>query len=70
MKKIALTGNIGSGKSYVSNCIQQYGVFVLDMDEVARTIRKQKKNEILAKVTVVDEKETVDIVVEVAKNRV
>lgn len=69
MKKIALTGNIGSGKSYVSNCIKQYGVFVLDMDEVARTIRKQKKNEILAMFSLVDEKEIADIVFQDAQKR-
>lgn len=47
MKKIALTGNMGSGKSYVGHLIERFGVFVLDMDLVAKQVRMEKEDEIL-----------------------
>lgn len=46
MKKIALSGNIGCGKSYVANIIKSHGVFVLDCDKIAALLREQYKNEI------------------------
>ena len=47
MKKIAITGNMGSGKSYATRCIEKYGVFVLDMDEVAKDVRLQNTKTII-----------------------
>ncbi|NBK99208.1 MAG: dephospho-CoA kinase [Erysipelotrichia bacterium] len=47
MKKIALTGNMGSGKSYVGKIIAQCNVFVLDMDKVAKQVRKEQSEELL-----------------------
>lgn len=46
MKKIALSGNIGCGKSYVAKIIESHGVFVLDCDKIAAMLRKQYKVEI------------------------
>ncbi len=46
MKKIAVTGNIGCGKSYVMNLIKQYGYATLDMDEVARQVRYDMQKEL------------------------
>jgi len=39
MKKIALTGNIGCGKSYVSRHLAKQGVFVFDCDKIAFEVR-------------------------------
>lgn len=39
MKKVALSGNIGCGKSYVANIIKNYGVCVLDCDKIAAQVR-------------------------------
>lgn len=47
MKKIGLTGNMGSGKTFASQIMKQYGIAVLDMDAVARLIRTQEENAIL-----------------------
>lgn len=47
MKKIALTGNMGSGKSYVGHLIERFGVFVLDMDLVAKQVRLKNEDKIL-----------------------
>lgn len=47
MKKIALTGNMGSGKSYVGHLIARFGVFVLDIDEVAKQVREEQESEII-----------------------
>lgn len=40
MKKIAVTGIIGSGKSYVTNMIKMKGIVVLDLDDVAKHVRE------------------------------
>lgn len=49
MKKIVITGTIGSGKSYVSERLRkQYNVPVLDIDVAAKTVRDtQAKQQII-----------------------
>lgn len=47
MKRIALTGNMGSGKSYVGHLIEKFGVFVLDLDIVAKKVRMENEDKIL-----------------------
>jgi len=49
MKKIAITGTIGSGKSYVSNLIKKnYHFPILDVDVVAKQVRShQARNQII-----------------------
>ena len=49
MKKIVITGTIGSGKSYVSNILKTvYHLPVLDVDVVARDVRNhQAKDDII-----------------------
>lgn len=46
MKKIALTGNIGCGKSYVAKHLAQQGVFVFDCDIIAKDVRNAHIDEI------------------------
>lgn len=41
MKKIGLTGGIGSGKSYIAKAFTQLGVPVFDSDEVAKSLLAQ-----------------------------
>ena len=41
MKKIGLTGGIGSGKSYIAKAFTQLGVPVFDSDEVAKSLMTQ-----------------------------
>ncbi len=51
LKIIGLTGNSGSGKSYVANQLKEQGAFVLDADALARYIVEQGKpayNEIVS----------------------
>jgi len=43
MKKIGLTGGIGSGKSYISKAFAQLGVPVFDSDEVAKSLMIQDR---------------------------
>lgn len=62
MKKIALTGNMGTGKSYVSRCLQEQGIFVLDMDACANQIRKEHHEAIKAMFAVNEEKEIAHLV--------
>ena len=38
MLKVALTGGIGSGKSAVGEMLQELGAFVIDSDELARSV--------------------------------
>ena len=38
MKKVALTGNIGSGKSWVSQLFQRIGIPVFNSDEEAKRL--------------------------------
>jgi dephospho-CoA kinase len=40
MKRIGLTGGIGSGKSLVAKLFEAEGALILDADEIARTVRK------------------------------
>ena len=40
MMKIAITGGIGSGKSYVCRRLQQYGIPVYDCDEAAKRLMR------------------------------
>lgn len=42
MKKIGLTGTIGSGKSYVGAILSKLGIPVLDLDAVAKEVRNTK----------------------------
>lgn len=39
MKKVAITGAIGSGKSYVGNLLRSANYKVLDLDDVAKQVR-------------------------------
>ena len=57
MKKIALTGNIGCGKSYVAKIMQSYGVCVFDCDKIAMEVRNQNL-ETLSKMFHIDAKDT------------
>ena len=41
MKKVGLTGGIGSGKSTVSAYIEKKGIPVIDADKIAREIVKK-----------------------------
>lgn len=43
MMKIAITGGIGSGKSYVCRRLQQYGIPVYDCDEAAKRLMRTDK---------------------------
>lgn len=42
MKKVALTGNIGSGKSWVSQLFQRIGIPVFNSDEEAKRLYERK----------------------------
>ncbi len=46
MTKIAITGTMGTGKSYVRKKLQQCGFFCLDCDEIAKEVRNQMQDEI------------------------
>ena len=48
MKKIGLTGGIGSGKSYVAEILRHLGVPVFNSDDVAREIQTSDKEVIAA----------------------
>jgi dephospho-CoA kinase len=48
MKKIGLTGGIGSGKSYVAEIFHHLGVPVFNSDDVARDLQTNNKNLIAA----------------------
>lgn len=54
MKKVALTGNMGTGKSYTSRCLQEQGIFVLDMDACAKEVREAYQEELYALFSVND----------------
>ena len=56
MKKIALTGNMGTGKSFVLNCIKEYGVFVMNVDVLAKEVRQDHLDEIRKQFQCSDEK--------------
>ena len=64
MKKIALTGNIGCGKSYVAKHLAKQGVFVFDCDVIAKEIRTKYQNEIagMFSVDVSDTKALADLI--------
>ena len=38
MKRIAITGGIGSGKSYVCQLLQQQGITIYDCDTAAKRL--------------------------------
>jgi dephospho-CoA kinase len=40
MKRIGLTGGMGSGKSTIAKLFQSAGALILDADEIARSVRK------------------------------
>lgn len=45
---VALTGNIGSGKSTVCSFLKMYGFEVIDADAIAKTILEGSKEELIA----------------------
>lgn len=47
MIKIALTGNIASGKSTVQNYLKNKGFNVIDTDEIAKNLRSLKQSDII-----------------------
>jgi dephospho-CoA kinase len=47
MKRIAITGNAGSGKSTVASFFKKWGAEVIDADEVAHRVLSYKKREIV-----------------------
>ncbi len=47
MKKIAISGNIGTGKSHVCKKLRERGFFCIDCDEIAKRVRIEKHDEIL-----------------------
>jgi len=38
LRKIAITGNLASGKSTVSHILQEYGAYVVDADEIVHSL--------------------------------
>ncbi len=42
MKKIGLTGSIGTGKSTVANIFRELGAYVIDADEIVHNLWKRK----------------------------
>ena len=38
MRKIAITGNLASGKSTVGRILQEYGAYVVDADEIVHSL--------------------------------
>ncbi|MFV0382040.1 MAG: dephospho-CoA kinase [Breznakia sp.] len=50
VKKIVITGTMGSGKSFVCNILKEKGYPILDLDQVAAKIREKEnvKQEIIA----------------------
>lgn len=69
MKKIAVTGNIGCGKSYVMNHIKNCDVFVLDMDQVAKEVRNDMSDVLLQHFHCQDEKQLSTIIFNDVKKR-
>lgn len=47
MLKVAITGNIASGKSTLQNLLKTYGYKVIDTDDIAKEIREKYSKEIL-----------------------
>lgn len=41
--RIAITGGIGSGKSYVSRCLEKFGVIVYDCDTAAKRLMRTSR---------------------------
>lgn len=50
MKIIGLTGNIASGKSFVSSILKELGAFIIDMDKIGRMIQEQNYRNVLEKI--------------------
>ena len=50
MKIIGLTGNIASGKSFVSSVLKELGAFIIDMDKIGRMIQEQNYRNVLEKI--------------------
>lgn len=62
MKKIALTGNMGCGKSYVLHCIEECQIPTLDMDTIAKEVRVEKNNEIYELLQVREKEELANLI--------
>ena len=44
MKSLGITGNIGSGKSYILNFLSKKSIKTYDLDYVAKTIYKEDES--------------------------
>lgn len=44
MQKIAITGNMGTGKTTAGNFLHQRGETVLDLDEVTKKLYQKRRN--------------------------
>lgn len=62
MKKIAISGSIGTGKSYVCNKLQECGYFCMNMDMIAKQVRKEKESEIKLLFNVTNNKELAAVI--------
>lgn len=81
MRKIGLTGGIGSGKSYVADLWQQWGATVVDTDQIAHqltaphgaaiaAIRQQFGDEMITESGALDRKRMRDLVFNDASQRI
>lgn len=50
MKVIGLTGNIASGKSYISEVLKKLGAYIIDMDKVAKEVQERNCCSVLEKI--------------------
>lgn len=69
MKRIAVTGNIGCGKSYVMGWIKKQGYAVIDMDDVAYQVREDMRASIYEKFACFSAEELASAVFKNAKKR-
>lgn len=81
MRKIGLTGGIGSGKSYVADLWQEWGATVVDTDQIAHqltapngaaiaSIRQQFGDEMITESGAMDRKRMRDLVFHDASQRI
>lgn len=81
MRKIGLTGGIGSGKSYVADLWQEWGATVVDTDQIAHQltapqgaaiapIRQQFGDEMITESGAMDRKRMRDLVFDDASQRI